>query len=116
GGIHRVAVAGLAARLALGQPHRLPAGDIHGREEGELGGCVEFGHGQQIVRAVGRQSESSQFLSSRMPAAPDFSGWNWVADRGPFSAAATNRSPCSDHVTRGGANAPWASSVQLVAA
>ena len=27
------------------------------------------------------------------PASPDFSGWNWVAISGPFSTAATNRSP-----------------------
>ncbi len=37
------------------------------------------------------------------PASPDFSGWNWVAHSGPFSTAATNRSPpCVAQVTSGG--------------
>jgi hypothetical protein len=41
-------------------------------------------------------------LSSVAPASPDFSGWNWVAQSGPFSTAATNRSPpCSLLVTSG---------------
>ena len=34
--------------------------------------------------------------SNRAPASPDFSGWNWVALSGPFSTAATNRSPPPD--------------------
>ncbi len=51
------------------------------------------------------QSEATQRRSTSAPASPDFSGWNWVADSGPFSTAATNRSPpCSAQVTTGGVN------------
>ena len=35
----------------------------------------------------------TQFSSRCSPASPDFSGWNWVAVRGPFSTAATNFAP-----------------------
>ena len=46
-----------------------------------------------------RRRPSTQLRSSRAPASPDFSGWNWVAHSGPFSTAATNRSPpCSAQV------------------
>ena len=41
----------------------------------------------------------SQFFSSAAPASPDFSGWNWVADNGPASTAATNGTPYSVTVT-----------------
>src|SRR5699024_6035185 len=32
----------------------------------------------------------SQLDSSAAPASPDFSGWNWVAHRAPFSTVAMN--------------------------
>jgi len=48
---------------------------------------------------------STQCLKTSAPASPDFSGWNWVADSGPFSTAATKRSPpCSAQVSTGGRN------------
>lgn len=57
--------------------------------------------------AGGSQSRvSSQLVSSAAPASPLFSGWNWVADSGPFSTPATNRSPCSAQVTAGGVSRP----------
>ena len=46
-------------------------------------------------------SVRSQLPRSARPALPDFSGWNCVEVSGPFSTAATKRSPCSLHVTRG---------------
>src|SRR5262249_14091681 len=53
-------------------------------------------------------SDPTQLRSSTAPASPDFSGWNWVALSGPFSTAATNRSPpCSLQVTSGGWVRPW---------
>src|SRR5688500_2549559 len=56
--------------------------------------------------------ELTQLRSSWAPASPDFSGWNWVAVRGPFSTAATNRSPpCSAQVTSGARVRPRISSV-----
>src|SRR5690606_30998950 len=55
------------------------------------------------VRDEDQEREPSQLRSSCAPASPDFSGWNGVADSGPFSTAATKRPPWSDHVTRGGA-------------
>lgn len=58
------------------------------------------------------QSEPTQFSSSCAPASPDFSGWNWVAESGPFSTAATNREPWVAHVTSGGRNGPSVSSSQ----
>ena len=42
---------------------------------------------------------ATQLDSSRMPGAPDFSGWNWVADSGPFSTAARKRVPCRAQVS-----------------
>ena len=57
--------------------------------------------------------EATQRRSTSAPASPDFSGWNWVADSGPFSTAATNRSPpCSAQVTTGGVNGRDTSSSQ----
>ncbi len=57
--------------------------------------------------------ESTQLRSSAAPASPDFSGWNWVADRGPFSTAATKRSPpCSAQVTTGGRVRSFVVSIQ----
>ena len=48
------------------------------------------------------RSPSTHERSRAAPASPDFSGWNWVAGSGPFSTAATNRSPpCSAQVTSG---------------
>lgn len=58
-------------------------------------------------------SPSTQRCSTRAPASPDFSGWNWVAESGPFSTAATKRSPpCSAQVTTGGVNGCSATSSQ----
>ena len=45
-----------------------------------------------------------QTVSVLAAASPDFSGWNWVAHRAPFSMAATNGSPCSVQVTAGGSD------------
>ena len=60
---------------------------------------------QATDAASRRQSRPTQRASSSAPASPDFSGWNWVADSGPFSTAAMNRSPsCSAQVTTGGRN------------
>ena len=43
-------------------------------------------------RSRGGHSVPTQLRSSARPAGPDFSGWNCVAESGPFSTAATNRS------------------------
>src|SRR5262249_55006104 len=83
----RVAVAGLGARRALYQPYRLTARHVHG--------------GQQREAHV---SVPSPFVSSAAPAAPDFSGWNWVAVSGPFSTAARNGPPWLAQVSSGGAS------------
>ena len=59
------------------------------------------------------QRDRTQLSSSEAPASPDFSGWNWVAESGPFSTAATNRSaPYSDQVTAGATDGRVASRVQ----
>src|SRR5690606_24995076 len=65
---------------------------------------VDGGQQLQIVSHVASepQSEPTQLRSRAAPASPDFSGWNGVAVSGPFSTAATKRSPpCSAQVTRG---------------
>ena len=77
-GLHRVAVLAAAAGHALDELDRVPVGDVDGGQQGEPGHSVP-----------------SQLASSAAPASPDFSGWNWVADSTPCSAAAANRSPCS---------------------
>ena len=77
-GLHRVAVLAAAAGHALDELDRVPVGDVDGGQQGESG-----------------QRVSSQLDSRAAPASPDFSGWNWVADSTPCSAAAANRSPCS---------------------
>src|SRR5690606_2462970 len=84
------AVRSLRAGLALDEAHGLPSGDVDGGEQ------LEAGHRWSFTVAI-------QWDSNAAPASPDFSGWNWVAARGPFSTAATNGPPCSAHVTRGGA-------------
>src|SRR5699024_5857460 len=63
--------------------------------------------GKQLQpRGLGRgHSDITQFFRRCSPASPDFSGWNCVADNGPFSTAATKGDPCSLHVTRGAAAA-----------
>ena len=76
--LQRVAVVSLAAGRPLDQPHRAPVRDVH------------RGQQDQIAHRV-----PSQLESSTAPASPDFSGWNWVADTTPCSAAAANCSPCS---------------------
>ena len=68
----------------LDQPYRLAARHVH------------RGQQRQAHRSV-----SSQLASNAAPASPDFSGWNWVAHSGPFSAAATNGSPWVAQVTSG---------------
>src|SRR5579875_1148589 len=84
--LERVAVARLASRGALHEPHGRTVGYVDG--------------GQQFEGAPGAHDNvSSQFSSSAAPASPDFSGWNWVALTGPRSTAATNGSPCSARVT-----------------
>ena len=75
------------------------------RRAAARGGCV--GHGRSCplrLRMVGQVGAAragwpcgrvtaiaTQLRSSCAPASPDFSGWNWVADSGPFSTAATKR-------------------------
>lgn len=58
----------------------------------------------------------SQFRSSWAPASPDFSGWNCVAQSGPFSTAATKSSPWFAQVTFGCWPASPESSSQVRAA
>ena len=59
----------------------------------------------RFLRVI-RTEVDSQLRNSSAPASLDFSGWNWVAHNGPFSTAATNRSPCTAQVTVGAANRP----------
>ena len=107
GGVDGIAVAGLGAGLALGEADGLAVGDVDRGEQDERGGGVELVHGSSCgmaARATRTPHESARVsdavvalrarrancASSRMPASPDFSGWNWVADSGPFSTAARN--------------------------
>src|SRR5690606_15386709 len=96
----------------LGELHSLPTGDVHGGEQFEVGRHFWTPEGEPLASAGAAnertggagsaQSVATQLRSSAAPASPDFSGWNWVAQSGPFSTAATNRSPpCSAHVTSG---------------
>ena len=65
--------------------HRHPGGGRHHpRGRGH-------GHTERDYRACG--NAEIQLPSRRMPAAPLFSGWNCVADSGPFSTAARNGVP-----------------------
>ena len=75
-GVKGGAVLGFAARLALDQAHRLAVHDVDGR--------------QQNQSHVGQPSAPTQLPSNTAPASPLFSGWNWVADKGPSSTAARN--------------------------
>ena len=64
--------------------------------------CRRRGGARDVSWSLPDQRVWTQLRSSWAPASPDFSGWNWVALRGPFSTAATNRSPpCSVQVTSG---------------
>ncbi len=52
-----------------------------------------------------------------MPASPDFSGWNWVAESGPFSTAARNRPAVArPRQAAAAGNGGWCSRSQLDAA
>ena len=68
-----------------------PVGDVDGGQQLEPGlaltGRVTGGG---AVTAIAHPVAHSG-PSCGSPASPDFSGWNWVADSGPFSTAATNR-------------------------
>ena len=86
-GVERVAVRRLGAGLALDQAHGLPVRDVDG--------------GQQ--RRARSQRPRTQFASSAAPASPDFSGWNCVADSGPFSTAASERARRARPRSAGGA-------------
>ena len=93
--LERVAEALLGAGDALDQLDGLAVGDVDGGQE------LEVGHRAHPIDGE-VQRLATQLRSSAAPASPDFSGWNWVADSGPFSTAATNRSPpCSAQVTSG---------------
>ena len=97
-GLDRVAEALLRAGHALHQLDGLAAGDVDGGQAARGG---TSGASQSWSTRL-----STQLRSSAAPASPDFSGWNWVAHSGPFSTAATNRSPpCSAQVTSGDAGA-----------
>lgn len=111
----------------LDELDRLPAGDIDGWQKLKtycgghdgwdpllllfIGG--RFGRAQSTFHSI-----ATQFSRRPAPASPDFSGWNWVATKGPFSTAATNGVPCSDQLTLGVITAivPSGSSFQLSAA
>ena len=60
--------------------------------------------GQACKCGIPRQRFSTQLRRSRMPASPDFSGWNCVADSAPFSTAERNGSPYVVQVSRGSGN------------
>ena len=75
----RVAVLALSAEVALGEPHRLTVSDVDGR--------VEVHH--TVVLSTAR-TKLSRMAS---PTAPDFSGWNWVPQTAPHSAAAVRAPP-----------------------
>ena len=105
-GVERVAVVRLGAGLALDEADGLAVGDVDGGQQDSRGAIVMP---RRLRRAARRQirlspASPSQLASRRMPASPDFSGWNCVAVSGPFSTAATKRAPCSAHVTAGGWN------------
>ena len=76
GGVQRGAVLGFAAGLALYQADGLAVDDVDS--------------GQKYQRHVGQPSAPTQLASNAAPASPLFSGWNWVADKGPSSTAARN--------------------------
>src|SRR5699024_2637023 len=112
-GIEGRAVVGLGARGALDQANGLAVGDVNGGQEGQGHGGVSppgdrvqdsvsglwaarrrvaRGDHRKYRRTAGQARVPTQLRSSARPASPDFSGWNWVAQRGPFSTAATNES------------------------
>ena len=74
GRVQRVAELSAGAGHALDQLDRPAVGDVDGGEQLQPGPA---------------HSDLTQFSRSWAPASPDFSGWNWVADSGPFSTAAT---------------------------
>ncbi len=80
----------------------------------EEGGADDEEVGADNGEEVGVDDEaegrvSIQLRSSRPPAAPDFSGWNWVDHIGPCSTAATKRSPpCSAQVSLASSGQPSA--------
>src|SRR4029450_1716809 len=78
GGLDRVAVAGLGAGDPLDQPGRLAVEQVDRREQLE-------GHAAR--------TSATKLASRDSPAAPDFSGWNWVPNRLPYSTAAAKRPP-----------------------
>ena len=98
---------------ARGAGHRRCA---PGCGDGAVGGSYGPRHRRDAIDRVGAAPEvgrpptlqpvaasAPSCAAGAAPASPDFSGWNWVADSGPFSTAATNRSPpCSAQVTSGG--------------
>ncbi len=86
GGVEGGAVGGLAAGDAVDEADGLAVADVD--------------RGEQFKR-VRHQRVSIQLVRSWAPASPDFSGWNWVAHRAPFSTAATKRSPWVAQVTLG---------------
>ena len=91
GGLDGIAEPLLRPGDALDELDGLAVGDVDGGEK------LETCHGHLPDQRV-----CTQLRSRAAPASPDFSGWNWVAQRGPFSTAATNRSPpCSAQVTSG---------------
>src|SRR6202012_3062290 len=90
-GLHRVAVAGLGAGLALEKPDGLTVGHVDRGQQGER-----------------HQIPLSQLDSRVAPASPDFSGWNWVEDSRPSSTAAANGSPWVAQVTRAAESRNWA--------
>lgn len=85
--------------------HQCGAAERRDRETSEREFAIALSH-----------SESTQFFNSAAPASPDFSGWNWVADNGPFSTAARKSPPWSAQVSIGAAKTSDGSSSQRCAA
>src|SRR5690606_1276809 len=90
GRLRRVAVRGLGTGLTVEEPDGLAVDDVDGGKELQRGihRCFRL-----VVSRGGQPREATQLRSNWAPASPDFSGWNWVAERAPFSTAATNGDP-----------------------
>ena len=75
-----VVVDGLLVVVAARETHDLARAQVDRR--------IEVHH-----TGTGLATASTKLASMRIPTAPDFSGWNCVAQSGPISTAAANRRP-----------------------